>query len=201
LLLLIDNYDSFTHNLSRYFSELNVQVKVVRNDRISCEEIEQLAPSYIVFSPGPCSPDDAGVTLSCIKRFAGQIPMLGVCLGHQAIGQAFGAKVVRARNIMHGKTSQIVHTASRLFSSIPNHFDATRYHSLILEPSSIPSSFSVTSWCKFENSREVMSIEHKDFPIAGVQFHPESLLTFYGQQILANFLAIADAWHSNQIND
>lgn len=176
-----------------------MQVKVVRNDRISCEDIEQLAPRYIVFSPGPCSPDQAGVTLACIKRFAGKIPMLGVCLGHQAIGQAFGAKVVRARNIMHGKTSRIVHSASRLFDSIPNDFEATRYHSLLLEPSSIPTFFTVTSWCQFEDSLEVMSIEHNALPIVGVQFHPESLLTLHGQKILANFLAIADTWHNNQI--
>jgi anthranilate synthase/aminodeoxychorismate synthase-like glutamine amidotransferase len=197
LLLLIDNYDSFTHNLSRYFSELDVRVKVVRNDCISCEEIAQLAPRYIVFSPGPCSPDEAGITLSCVDRFAGSIPMLGVCLGHQAIGQAFGAKVVRAQNIMHGKTSQITHSSSQLFEAIPNNFDATRYHSLLLEPKTIPTSFSITSWCQFEGTQEVMSIEHNDLPIIGVQFHPESLLTLHGQQILANFLSIADSWHDS----
>ena len=141
LLLLIDNYDSFTHNLSRYFSELNIEVKVVRNDKISCVEIEKLAPTYLVFSPGPCRPEQAGVTLSCIKQFAGKIPMLGVCLGHQSIGQAFGAKVVRASNIMHGKTSQITHLSSRLFNSVPKEFIATRYHSLLLEANSIPTSF------------------------------------------------------------
>lgn len=197
---MIDNYDSFTHNLSRYFSELNVQVKVVRNDRISCENIEELAPSYIVFSPGPCSPDQAGVTLSCIKKFAGKVPMLGVCLGHQAIGQAFGGKVVRARNIMHGKTSKINHSASPLFNQVPNNFAATRYHSLLLDPDSIPTSFKVTAWCQFKGFQEVMSIEHNSLPIVGVQFHPESLLTSHGQQILANFLAIADTWHKGSID-
>ncbi len=196
MLLLIDNYDSFTHNLSRYFSELGVPVTVVRNDQISCEDITQLAPTYLVFSPGPCSPDQAGITLSCVKTFAGQIPMLGVCLGHQAIGQAYGGKVVRARNIMHGKTSMVTHQSTPLFNNVPKQFVATRYHSLVLEPESVPSDFKVTSRCEFEGSDEVMSIEHHSLPIFGVQFHPESLLTEYGQQILANFIHLADKWSS-----
>ena len=187
MLLLIDNYDSFTHNLARYFVELGQRVNVVRNDQIDCHEIAKLKPDYLVISPGPCTPDQAGVSLQAIEHFSGKIPLLGVCLGHQAIGQVFGAKVVRASNIKHGKTSLIKHHNSPLFDKVPSPFVATRYHSLLLEQNSIPAEFSVSAWCE-ESGTEVMAIEHATLPLAGVQFHPESLLTEFGQQILANFL-------------
>jgi anthranilate synthase/aminodeoxychorismate synthase-like glutamine amidotransferase len=189
MLLLIDNYDSFSHNLARYFVELGQNVEVVRNDRIDCAGIAQSQPEYLVFSPGPCTPNEAGVTLQAIKQFAGKIPILGVCLGHQAIGQAFGAQLIQARNIKHGKTSTLQHLGSALFCSIKQNFTATRYHSLLLDEASIPDEFTVTAWCQDQGfSREVMAIEHKFLNIVGVQFHPESLLTTSGQQILENFL-------------
>jgi anthranilate synthase/aminodeoxychorismate synthase-like glutamine amidotransferase len=189
MLLLIDNYDSFTHNLARYFVELGQQVEVVRNDKITCAQIAGLAPEFLVLSPGPCTPNEAGVTLEVIRKFAGKIPLLGVCLGHQAIGQVFGAKVVRAKNIKHGKTSQVHHQNSALFDNVPDPFVATRYHSLLLQEDSIPKEFIVSAWCEEEDQgREVMAIEHTSLPIAGVQFHPESLLTEFGHAILANFL-------------
>ncbi|KXI29198.1 anthranilate synthase component II [Paraglaciecola hydrolytica] len=189
MLLLIDNYDSFTHNLARYFVELGQQVKVVRNDQLDCHDIAKLNPDYLVISPGPCTPDQAGISLAAIEQFAGKIPLLGVCLGHQAIGQVFGAKVVRALNIKHGKTSLIEHSNSRLFSDVPSPFTATRYHSLLLEPSSISADFTISAWCnEGEANHEIMAIEHKFLALAGVQFHPESLLTEFGHQILANFI-------------
>ncbi|WP_339723170.1 aminodeoxychorismate/anthranilate synthase component II [uncultured Paraglaciecola sp.] len=199
MLLLIDNYDSFTHNLARYFEELKQEVLVVRNDEISCTEIEAMGPEYLVFSPGPCTPDSAGVTLEAIKTFAGRIPILGVCLGHQAIGMAFGANLVNAQQIRHGKTSQVQHQQSILFKGINRPFAATRYHSLVLETASIPEAFTITAWC-FNNANEncaskqiseqaeVMAIEHKTLAIFGVQFHPESLLTEFGHHILNNFI-------------
>ena len=190
MLLLIDNYDSFTHNLARYFVELGQQVEVVRNDKLSCAQIEDKAPEFLVLSPGPCTPNEAGISLEAVSRFAGKIPILGVCLGHQAIGQVFGAKVVRARNIKHGKTSQVFHQNSALFNNIPNPFIATRYHSLLLEENSIPKEFMISAWCEEEGQeREVMAIEHLSLPIMGVQFHPESLLTEFGRAILANFIS------------
>ena len=189
MLLLIDNYDSFTHNLARYFVELGQQVKVVRNDQLSCQDITQLNPDFLVISPGPCTPDQAGISLQAIEQFAGIIPILGVCLGHQAIGQVFGAQIVRAHNIKHGKTSLIQHNDSLLFQDVPSPFTATRYHSLLLEPASISNDFSVTAWCQEQSSaKEVMAIEHHNLALAGVQFHPESLLTKFGHQILANFI-------------
>ncbi|MFQ3234727.1 MAG: para-aminobenzoate synthetase component 2 [Paraglaciecola sp.] len=188
MLLLIDNYDSFTHNLARYFISLGQEVKIVRNDKITCQQIAQLAPQFLVFSPGPCTPDDAGITLSAIKEFAGSIPMLGVCLGHQAIGQAFGAEVIRAANVKHGKTSNIKHSATKLFEQVPSPFVATRYHSLLLARDSIPSQFTISAWCEELGTNEVMAIEHKELPVFGVQFHPESLLSTSGKQILKNFL-------------
>ena len=187
MLLLIDNYDSFTHNLARYFVELGQHVNVVRNDEVNCQDIADLKPDYLVISPGPCTPDQAGISLQAIEQFAGKIPLLGVCLGHQAIGQVFGAKVVRANNIKHGKTSLIKHLNSPLFENVPSPFVATRYHSLLLEQNSIPAEFVVSAWCE-ESGTEVMAIEHTSLALAGVQFHPESLLTEFGQQILANFL-------------
>lgn len=199
MLLLIDNYDSFTHNLARYFEELGQKVLVVRNDEITCTEIKILGPDYLIFSPGPCTPDSAGITLEAIKEFAGKIPILGVCLGHQAIGQVFGAKIINALQIKHGKTSQIHHQESTLFKNISRPFIATRYHSLVLEKASVPKEFEITAWCfnpiKESNESnqnpeqlEVMAIEHKTLAIFGVQFHPESLLTEFGHQILNNFV-------------
>ena len=201
MLLLIDNYDSFTYNLARYFEELGQQVLVLRNDEICCAEIDSLNPDFLVFSPGPCTPDSSGITLEAIKVFAGVIPILGVCLGHQAIGQVFGAKVIKAKQIKHGKTSQIYHSHSCLFKDVPIPFVATRYHSLVLDGLSIPEGFKITAWCSVNGdgksdalrqdgteNREVMAIEHNTLPIFGVQFHPESLLTEFGHHILNNFL-------------
>tara|TARA_R110002167_G_scaffold60759_7_gene171310 strand:+ start:1989 stop:2615 length:627 start_codon:yes stop_codon:yes gene_type:complete len=199
MLLLIDNYDSFTHNLARYFEELQQEVVVVRNDEISCAEINVMGPDYLIFSPGPCTPNSAGITLEAIKTFAGRIPILGVCLGHQAIGLAFGANLVNAQQIMHGKTSQIHHLQSTLFKDINRPFTATRYHSLVLETASIPEEFEITAWCfnttkenigsrQISEQAEVMAIEHKTLAIYGVQFHPESLLTEFGHHILNNFI-------------
>jgi para-aminobenzoate synthetase component 2 len=201
MLLLIDNYDSFTYNLARYFEELGQKVVVFRNDEICCAEIGSLSPEFLVLSPGPCTPDSSGITLEAIKVFAGVIPILGVCLGHQAIGQVFGAKVIKAKQIKHGKTSQIYHSHSSLFKDVPMPFVATRYHSLVLDLESIPEDFKITAWCShngdgkndisYQNrieNREVMAIEHNTLPIFGVQFHPESLLTEFGHRILNNFL-------------
>ena len=201
MLLLIDNYDSFTHNLAHYFEELGQEVVVVRNDEIDCVRIRTLCPDYLVFSPGPCTPDSSGVTLEAIEVFAGLIPILGVCLGHQAIGQVFGANIVKAQQIRHGKTSQIFHSHSTLFKNVPIPFAATRYHSLVVDDTSIPDDFKITAWCSNgvnvknndlcqnrSNKTEVMAIEHKTLPIYGVQFHPESLLTEFGHLILNNFL-------------
>ena len=201
MLLLIDNYDSFTYNLARYFEELGQEVMVLRNDEISCAEIDSLSPEFLVFSPGPRIPNSSGVTLEAIRVFAGVIPILGVCLGHQAIGQVFGANVIKAKQIKHGKTSHIYHSHSSLFKDVPMPFVATRYHSLVLDGVSIPEGFKITAWCcdnddgkndalsqgGIEN-REVMAIEHNTLPIFGVQFHPESLLTEFGHRILNNFL-------------
>lgn len=201
MLLLIDNYDSFTYNLARYFEELGQQVLVKRNDEICCAEIRNLSPDYLVFSPGPCTPNSAGITLEAIKAFAGLIPILGVCLGHQAIGQAFGANVINAQQIKHGKTSKIYHSNSILFNDLPDTFVATRYHSLVLDRTSIPEDFNVTAWCsdnddiknhllpkEWLEKTEVMAIEHKKLAIFGVQFHPESLLSEFGHRILNNFV-------------
>jgi anthranilate synthase/aminodeoxychorismate synthase-like glutamine amidotransferase len=201
MLLLIDNYDSFTHNLARYFEELGQEVIVVRNDEISCSEIGALNPDFLVFSPGPCTPNSSGVTLEAIQIFAGILPILGVCLGHQAIGQVFGANVIKAKQIKHGKTSQIYHSQSCLFKDVPMPFVATRYHSLVLDSLSIPESFKITAWCSDNDDDKVdvlcadmpkhgvvMAIEHNTLPIYGVQFHPESLLTECGHRILNNFI-------------
>ncbi len=201
MLLLIDNYDSFTENLARYFEELGQEVVVVRNDKICCDDIRSLSPDYLVFSPGPCTPNSAGITLVAIKAFAGLIPILGVCLGHQAICQVFGANLIKAQQIKHGKTSQIYHDHSALFKDVPVPFVATRYHSLVIDRVSIPDNFRVTAWCSDNGDvkshllckdliehREVMAIEHNTLAIFGVQFHPESLLTEFGHCILSNFL-------------
>lgn len=189
MLLLIDNFDSFTHNLARYFRELGCEVNVVRNNDITLEEIEALAPEHLVISPGPCTPDEAGISLEAIARFAGQIPILGVCLGHQAIGQVFGATVTGAREIRHGKTSSVNHSHTGLFQHIPDGFAATRYHSLVLAPDSLPDSLQVDAWCEHNDGyREIMGVSHKTLPLWGVQFHPESLLTEHGHALLDNFL-------------
>jgi len=190
LLLMIDNYDSFTFNLVHYFEELGQQVLVKRNDQISIELIKQLSPDYIVISPGPCNPDSAGISLAIIAKFSGVIPILGVCLGHQCIAQYFGANIVKAKKVMHGKTSFIHHLGTQLFQQLQQPLEVTRYHSLIIERASLPSNFEITAWTEDEAGQfdEIMAISHKTLPIAGVQFHPESVLTAQGHQLLENFL-------------
>lgn len=192
MLLMIDNYDSFTYNLVQYFGELGVSVQVFRNDQIVVADIEALAPQQLVISPGPCTPNQAGISIAAIKAFAGKIPILGVCLGHQSIGQAFGGKIVHAQQIMHGKTSLIHHNGSHLFQGITNPFQATRYHSLVIEKHSIPDCLEMTAWTQTPSGEieEIMGVQHQQFPIMGVQFHPESILTESGHALLKNFLAI-----------
>ena len=189
MLLMIDNYDSFTYNLVQYFGELGADVRVFRNDEISVEQIAALAPAQIVVSPGPCSPAEAGISVAAIKRFAGRIPLLGVCLGHQSIGQAFGAKIVRAGRLMHGKTDQIHHDNTGLYEGLDNPFTATRYHSLVIQPDTLSDEFVVCAWSNApDGSREIMGIRHKQFPLFGVQYHPESFLTDCGTVLLERFL-------------
>jgi anthranilate synthase component II len=190
MLLMIDNYDSFTYNLVHYFEELGEDVNVYRNDKISVAEIEDLAPEKIVISPGPCTPNEAGICMQAIEHFKGKLPILGVCLGHQCIGQIFGGKIIHANKIMHGKTSEIVHQHSNLFDGIDNPFTATRYHSLVVENNSLPACLEVNAWTENQEHEidEIMGLYHKDFPIYGVQFHPESILTSHGHQLLQNFL-------------
>jgi anthranilate synthase/aminodeoxychorismate synthase-like glutamine amidotransferase len=185
MILVIDNYDSFTYNLVQYLGELGAELKVARNDQITIPEIEALAPAKILLSPGPCDPDAAGITLEAIRHFAGKIPLLGVCLGHQAMGQAFGGRVVRAPYLMHGKTSQILHDGRSLFEGIENPFIATRYHSLIVDRASIPPALEVSATT---SDGIVMGLRHREFSCEGVQFHPESIMTTAGKQLLANFL-------------
>jgi len=185
MVLLIDNYDSFTYNLVQYLGEMGQDVRVVRNDELAAAEIAALAPSHIVISPGPCTPNEAGISLEVIKTYAGKIPILGVCLGHQAIGQAFGGKVVRAARVMHGKTSQISHDGKGLFTGLPNPFQATRYHSLLIERTSVPDVLDVTAETA---EKEIMAVRHKTLPVEGVQFHPESFLTTSGKDLLRNFI-------------
>lgn len=190
MILMIDNYDSFTYNLVQYFGELGADVKVVRNDEITIEEIAALAPEKIVISPGPCTPNEAGVSVETIKQFAGKIPLLGVCLGHQSIGQAMGGKVIRAPFVMHGKTSQVYHNNTGVFSGLKNPFQATRYHSLVIEKETIPDSLEITAWTQNEDGSmaEIMGVKHKTLAVEGVQFHPESILTEHGHDMLKNFL-------------
>ena len=190
MLLLIDNYDSFTWNLAHRLGELGVPATVVRNDAKTLDEIEALAPSRIVISPGPCTPSEAGVSVDVLKAFAGQLPMLGVCLGHQSIGQAFGGRVIRAGRIMHGKTSLIHHAGQGVFAGLPDGFEATRYHSLVVEQGSLPDCLEVTAWTKNDDGsvEEIMGLRHRQFPIQGVQFHPESIMTQHGHAMLKNFL-------------
>jgi len=191
MLLMIDNYDSFTYNLVQYFGEIGIESKVCRNDEISCEDINTLAPQYIVISPGPCTPNEAGISIAAIQTFAGKIPILGVCLGHQCIGQAFGSKIVHAEQVMHGKTSSIYHTGTELFTGINNPVKATRYHSLVISPATLPDTLKITAWTD-DDKKEIMGIQHKTLPIYGVQFHPESILTEQGHALLKNFLMIND---------
>ncbi|MGL4860113.1 MAG: anthranilate synthase component II [Enterobacteriaceae bacterium] len=191
MLLLIDNYDSFTYNLYHYFCELQCEVQVVRNDQLSLHDIEALAPEKIVISPGPGRPQGAGITLAMISHFAGRIPVLGICLGHQAIGEAFGAKVVRAQQVMHGKTSRIEHNGQGLFRDLNHPLTVTRYHSLLLEWDSLPDSLEVTAWSVSQDQPyEIMGIQHRQLPLYGVQFHPESILSEQGHQLLSNFLSL-----------
>jgi len=186
---MIDNFDSFTYNLVHYFNELNIKVKVVRNNAITIEEIIRLNPSYIAISPGPGSPDTAGITLSIIRELAGKIPILGICLGHQAIAQTLGGKIIQASQIMHGKTSVIQHKHTGIFHNLPPTFTATRYHSLTVDPNILPNCLEITAWTQSStHMMEIMGIRHRDLPIEGVQFHPESILTEYGHQLLKNFL-------------
>lgn len=190
MLLMIDNYDSFTFNLVQYFGELGEEVRVIRNDAMGVDEIAALGPSRIVISPGPCTPNEAGVSLDLIARMAGKVPIFGVCLGHQAIGQAFGGKVIRAREIMHGKTSMIHHDGRGVFAGLPNPFEATRYHSLVVEQTSLPDCLEVSAWTVHADGRrdEIMGLRHRSLAVEGVQFHPESILTQHGHAMLRNFL-------------
>ena len=190
MLLMIDNYDSFTYNVVQYLGELGADVKVVRNDEISCAEIADLKPTKIVISPGPCTPNEAGISLAVVERFAGVIPLLGICLGHQSIGQAFGGQVVRARTVMHGKTSMMHHNGKGVFSGLGQPFKATRYHSLVVDKDSLPDCFEMTAWTQHDDGTvdEIMGLRHKTLAVEGVQFHPESILSQCGHGLLNNFL-------------
>jgi len=190
---MIDNYDSFTYNLVQYFGELGADVCVYRNDEISLAEIETLAPDQLVISPGPCTPSEAGISVAAIKTFAGRIPILGVCLGHQSIGQAFGGRIVHAGAIMHGKTSMIHHRDQGVFAGLPDPFEATRYHSLVIEQASLPDCLEITAWTEDGSGGvdEIMGVRHKSLAVEGVQFHPESILTEHGHDMLRNFLRVS----------
>jgi len=187
---MIDNYDSFTYNVVQYLAELKADVQVYRNDEISIADIERLAPEKIVISPGPCTPNEAGISVETITHFAGRVPILGICLGHQSIGQAFGGKIIRAKQVMHGKTSFIHHSSSGVFTGLSNPFEATRYHSLVIEQSSLPRCLEITAWTANDDGSldEIMGVRHKELSIEGVQFHPESILTQHGHDLLNNFL-------------
>ncbi len=192
MILIIDNYDSFTYNLVQRLGEINsaLDIKVFRNDKISCAQIESLRPSHLVISPGPCTPKEAGISTEAIERFQGKLPILGVCLGHQAIGAATGGEIVRANRLMHGKTDRIHHVGTGIFKSLPNPMTATRYHSLVIRPSTLSKDFEITAWAiDPDGFQEIMAIQHRRFPTFGVQFHPESFLTEYGSRLLQNFLA------------
>jgi anthranilate synthase component II len=191
MLLMIDNYDSFTYNIVQYLGELGADVEVFRNDEISIADIETLKPTRLVISPGPCTPKEAGISVAAIKHFAGKIPILGICLGHQSIGQAYNGDIIRAGKVMHGKTSMIFHNNHGVFTGLTNPFEATRYHSLVISPETLPDCLEVTAWTQLEDggTEEIMGVRHKQFAIEGVQFHPESILTKHGHQLLKNFLA------------
>ena len=190
MLLMLDNYDSFTYNLVQYLQSLGAEVMVVRNDAMTVDEIEKLAPQRIVISPGPCTPNEAGVSLELIERLGQGTPILGVCLGHQSIGQVYGGKVIRAGRIMHGKTSRIRHQGRGVFAALPDGYEATRYHSLVVERSSLPDALEITAWTENDDGsfEEIMGLRHREFPVEGVQFHPESILTEHGHALLKNFL-------------
>ncbi len=187
MLLMIDNYDSFTYNLVQYFGELGQDVRVHRNDEITVDEVAAMKPDHIVISPGPCTPNEAGISVATIQRFAGQIPILGVCLGHQSIGQAFGGRIIRAKQLMHGKTSLVHHNDTSVFRGLPNPFTATRYHSLVIERESMPDCLEITAWT---DDGEIMGVRHKTLAVEGVQFHPESILTEHGHAMLGNFVGV-----------
>ena len=190
MLLMIDNYDSFTYNVVQYFGELGADVEVYRNDAITLEEISDRAPSHIVLSPGPCTPDKAGISLSVVEHFAGKVPLLGICLGHQSIGQAYGGDIVKAGQVMHGKLSAIKHNSTGVFENLDEPFTATRYHSLVIDQNTLPDCLEVTAWTEDDsgNIEEIMGVKHKDLPVEGVQFHPESILSQQGHALLKNFL-------------
>jgi len=190
MVLIIDNYDSFTYNLVQYLGELGAEVEVYRNDRITVEEVRELAPSHLVISPGPCTPKEAGISVAAVRDLAGRLPILGVCLGHQSIGEAFGGQVISAKTLMHGKTSMIHHDTKGLFAGLPNPFEATRYHSLAVARESLPEALEVTAWT---DDGEIMGLRHRTLAVEGVQFHPESILTQVGKQLLHNFLDMAVA--------
>jgi anthranilate synthase component 2 len=187
---MVDNYDSFTYNVVQYLAELDADVRVYRNDQITIAEIEQLAPEKIVISPGPCTPNEAGISVEAIKHFAGKIPILGICLGHQSIGQAFGGEIIRAKQVMHDKTSMIHHNNSGVFANLSNPYEATRYHSLVINQDTLPDCFEVTAWTQNDDGSidEIMGVRHKELAVEGVQFHPESILTQHGHDLLNNFL-------------
>ena len=195
MILMIDNYDSFTYNIVQYLAELGADVRVIRNDELSLEQIEQLNPEKIVISPGPCTPNEAGVSVDVVKRYAGVRPLLGICLGHQSIGQAFGGRIIRAREVMHGKLSEIHHKGQGLFRDLSEPFDATRYHSLVIDKQSLPDCLEVTAWTQTEDGEldEIMGVRHRELAIEGVQFHPESILSQHGHDLLRNFLEAEDA--------
>lgn len=190
MLLMIDNYDSFTYNLVQYFGELGADVQVYRNDGIDLDEIGRLAPDRIVLSPGPCTPNEAGISMATIERYAGRIPILGVCLGHQSIGQVYGGRIVRAKQVMHGKVSPLVHTGTGVFAGLPSPYTVTRYHSLVIEQATLPDCLEVTAWTENPDGSidEIMGVRHRTLAVEGVQFHPESILTEHGHALLANFL-------------
>lgn len=195
MLLMIDNYDSFTYNLVQYLGELGADVRVYRNDAVTIAEIERLAPQCIVISPGPCTPNEAGISLDVVHHFAGRVELLGVCLGHQAIGQTFGARVVRARHVVHGKVSEVYHNGRGVFSELPNPLQATRYHSLVLDRAALPDCLEVTAWTQNADGtlEEIMGVRHRSLAVEGVQFHPESIMTVAGHALLRNFLARSSA--------
>ncbi|MBQ85395.1 MAG: anthranilate/aminodeoxychorismate synthase component II [Gammaproteobacteria bacterium] len=190
MLLMIDNYDSFTYNVVQFLGELGAEVQVYRNDAITLEDIEAMAPDQIVLSPGPCTPDQAGISLAVVERFASKMPILGICLGHQSIGQAFGGRIIRASKVMHGKLSPIHHQGTGLFRGLANPMTATRYHSLVIDKATLPDSLEITAWTEDENGNleEIMAVRHKSLPAEGVQFHPESIMSEHGHQLLENFL-------------
>ena len=200
MILVIDNYDSFTYNLVQYLGELGARAKVYRNDQITLDEIRALNPEGIVISPGPCTPNEAGISVDIIKHFQGELPMLGVCLGHQSIGQAFGGRIVRAQRIMHGKSSMIFHDDTGVFEGLPNPFEAARYHSLIIDQSSLPDCLRINAWTRHENGSrdEIMGVQHREYGIVGIQFHPESILTPKGHDVLKNFLTMEANYFAGQ---